>query len=82
MRVDIETGAVDLVEAPENVLCGSVYIIASAVVREAGRKRNFGQLALESDDVAEEQYNTSTHEPMGIHHTVENSQIVHHLILG
>jgi len=56
-------GAVDLVEAPEQVLGGLIDVVSARVVREVVAERGPAKLLLEDVYLIEEQDDAGPHEP-------------------
>lgn len=73
--------AVDLVEAPEQILGCSVHVIATRVVWEVFGERRFAQLLTEQIDFVEEKDDTRAHEPSRVDDRVKQHQTFHHTIL-
>lgn len=52
--IEIEVRAVDLIEPPEEVLGGTIDVIASGVVGEVVAERGFGEFLFEEINLVEE----------------------------
>lgn len=65
--------SVDLIEPPQQVLCGSVDIVATGVIWEVIAKRRSTEFLSEEIDFVQEQDDTRAHEPSRVDHRVEKN---------
>lgn len=73
--------AVDLVEAPEQVLGRAVDVVAAGVVWEVLVERGAAELLTEEVDLVEEEDDGGAHEPARVDDGVEEDEGLHHAVL-
>ena len=56
-------GPVDLVESPEQILCGTIHVVAARVVGEVVGERRLAQLLPKQIDLVEEKDDRCSHKP-------------------
>lgn len=71
LRIQVQMCSVDLIEAPEQVLCSLVDIISTRIIGEIVAQGRSGQLLLENIDLIEEQNDTGSHKPARVDYRVE-----------
>ena len=78
----MEVRAVDLVEAPEQVLGRLVGIVAARVVLEVVAQWRPAELLLENVDFVEKQDDAGAHKPPRVDDRVKEQQTLHHAVLA
>jgi hypothetical protein len=81
LGIKIEISAIDLIEAPEQILGRAVDVVAAGVVGKVVVERGARELELEEIDLVEEEDDAGAHEPARVDDRVEQHQAFHHPVL-
>ena len=73
--------AIDLVKAPEQVLCSLIYVAAARVIGKVRCQWRSKQLLLEDIDFVEEEDDARPDEPAGVDNGIKQQQALHHTVL-
>lgn len=80
--VEVQVGTIDLVETPENVLDGSLRVVAAGIVGKIMAERRAREFLSEEIDFVEEKDDAGSQEPSGIDNRIEEYQALHHSVLS
>jgi hypothetical protein len=64
--VQVQVGAIDLVESPEEVFGCAINIVAARVIGEVVAQGGASQFLLEQIDLVQEEDDTGSHKPSGV----------------